>query len=90
MHVQEAVTTTIAIPPSYPRPDGEQGTTLHSAEHDKFWQINQSGAELHIRFGKTGTRGQVQIKSYSSEEEAASHKDMLVNSQLESGYRMDA
>lgn len=86
----EAEVTTsahVALTPEL-TPNDSLTTTLHSPEGDKFWSIKQSGPELQIRFGRNGTPGQVQVKSYNSETEAASHKDLLINGQLESGYKM--
>ncbi|STM51321.1 WGR domain-containing protein [Escherichia coli] len=31
----------------------------------KFWAVEQQGNELHISWGKVGTKGQSQIKSFS-------------------------
>mgnify|MGYP001106994179 CR=1 FL=1 len=30
----------------------------------KFWAVEQQGNELHISWGKVGTKGQSQIKSF--------------------------
>ncbi len=37
----------------------------------KFWAVQQQGNELHISWGKVGTKGQSQIKSFSDAAAAA-------------------
>ena len=37
----------------------------------KFWAVEQQGNELHISWGKVGTKGQSQIKSFSDAAQAA-------------------
>ena len=37
----------------------------------KFWAVEQQGNELHISWGKVGTKGQSQIKSFSDAAAAA-------------------
>ena len=31
----------------------------------KFWAVEQQGNELHISWGKVGTQGQSQVKSFA-------------------------
>ena len=31
----------------------------------KFWTVEQQGNELHISWGKVGTKGQSQVKSFA-------------------------
>ncbi len=31
----------------------------------KFWAVEQQGNELHINWGKVGTNGQSQVKSFA-------------------------
>ncbi|MBC0847591.1 WGR domain-containing protein, partial [Escherichia coli] len=37
----------------------------------KFWAVEQQGNELHINWGKVGTNGQSQIKSFADAAAAA-------------------
>ena len=48
-----------------------------SSKSSKFWQIEQQGAELHIRRGKQGTAGQCQVKSVADEANAMAVQDEL-------------
>jgi predicted DNA-binding WGR domain protein len=61
-------------------------TTLVSADGERFWEIKQEGHRLQLRFGKTGTRGQAEVKTLESEEQAAAQLKELVAARLESGY----
>ena len=38
----------------------------------KFWEITVTGSAFAVRFGKIGTNGQTQVKSFATEREAAS------------------
>jgi len=61
-------------------------TMLVSADGERFWEIKQEGHRLLLRFGKTGTRGQAEVKTLESEEQAAAQLKELVAARLESGY----
>ncbi|EPE0180833.1 WGR domain-containing protein, partial [Escherichia coli] len=37
----------------------------------KFWAVEQQGNELHICWGKVGTKGQNQVKSFADAAAAA-------------------
>ena len=52
----------------------------------KFWQVKQSGAELHIGWGKIGTVGQSQVKTFDDEAKATSARDKLVAEKTKKGY----
>nr|WP_105394369.1 WGR domain-containing protein [Escherichia coli] len=41
----------------------------------KFWAVEQQGNELHISWGKVGTKGQSQIKSFS---DAGNDSNLLI------------
>ncbi|MGN6419530.1 MAG: AAA domain-containing protein [Pseudobacter sp.] len=59
---------------------------MHSKQNDQFWQVVQSGNKLSIRFGKTDTKGQVQIQSFISEAEAKQKKDEMIAEKTKQGY----
>ena len=52
----------------------------------KFWEIDQSGLEVTVRFGRLGTDGQTQSKDLGSEAEAADHIAKLIKEKLAKGY----
>lgn len=59
---------------------------LHSKQEDQFWQVVQSGNKLSIRFGKTGSKGQVQVQSFISEAEASRNKEEMIAAKIQQGY----
>jgi predicted DNA-binding WGR domain protein len=59
---------------------------LQSADNLKFWQIARDKNQLHIRFGKTGTQGQVQVKSFELEADAELAMEEMIRGQMEGGF----
>lgn len=52
----------------------------------KFWAVEQQGNELHISWGKVGTKGQSQIKSFSDAAAAAKAELKLIAEKVKKGY----
>ncbi|HHL9175100.1 TPA: WGR domain-containing protein, partial [Escherichia coli] len=52
----------------------------------KFWAVEQQDNELHIRWGKVGTNGQSQIKSFSDAAAAAKAELKLIAEKTKKGY----
>ena len=44
----------------------------------KFWAVEQQGNELHISWGKVGTQGQSQVKSFADAAAAAKAELKLI------------
>jgi len=57
-----------------------------TGDSDKFWEIAQNGTEVTVNFGRIGTKGQSQTKSYDSEEAAKGEHDKLINEKTKKGY----
>lgn len=55
-------------------------------ESAKFWEVTQNGKNLHIHFGRIGTKGQNQDKSFDSADEAKAEMEKLVKSKIKKGY----
>ena len=53
----------------------------------KFWEVTTSGKDVTIRFGRIGTDGQTQTKSFSDSAAAQKHADKMVAQKLGKGYR---
>ena len=53
----------------------------------KFWEIHAREAEVTVRFGRIGSVGQVQVKSFTSTEEATKHVEKMVREKCGKGYR---
>jgi uncharacterized protein (TIGR02996 family) len=56
------------------------------AKSQKFWEIELEGDSFTVRFGKIGTDGQVQTKTYASEDKAAAEAEKLIKSKTKKGY----
>jgi predicted DNA-binding WGR domain protein len=52
----------------------------------KFWEINNSGKDVTIRFGRIGTQGQTQTKTIGNADAAARHAEKLIASKTAKGY----
>ena len=53
---------------------------------DKFWEIEVRGTEVTVRFGRRGTNGQTQTKSFPHQAAAHEHADKLVQQKIAKGY----
>ncbi|MBL8300054.1 MAG: DUF4132 domain-containing protein [Rhodanobacteraceae bacterium] len=53
---------------------------------NKFWEIVQEGVELQIRWGRIGTQGQSQTKSFADAVKARLALDKLVTEKTAKGY----
>lgn len=69
----------------------EKGSTFYLQNtqdgHNKFWQIAiHEDVKLMVKFGKIGTKGQVQIKSFETNEKAQHEMEKLIAEKLKKGY----
>ncbi|HVV03136.1 MAG TPA: AAA domain-containing protein, partial [Puia sp.] len=53
---------------------------------EKFWEAATDGNKLIVRWGRSGTRGQIQLKSFSDEEAAKKEMEKLIREKLNKGY----
>jgi predicted DNA-binding WGR domain protein len=53
----------------------------------KFWDAGVRGKELTVHFGRIGRFGDIQVKSFETEEKAAQALAKLVKHKLAKGYR---
>lgn len=53
----------------------------------KFWEVAQNGAEVTVTFGRIGTSGQTQRRSYNDSAAAEADAQRQLNSKLKKGYR---
>ncbi len=63
--------------------------TLQEGTSSKFWEIEQSGTEVTVRFGRIGTSGQTKTKDLLSDEAARAAVAKLVAEKLRKGYAED-
>jgi uncharacterized protein (TIGR02996 family) len=60
--------------------------TFSDAKSHKFWTIELSGSSFTVTYGKIGTAGQTQTKSFATPEKAQAEHDKLVKEKLGKGY----
>src|SRR5215475_8421289 len=53
---------------------------------NKFWNIELQGKEFTVTFGRIGTKGQTQTKSFADAAKAQAAHDKLVAEKLGKGY----
>jgi predicted DNA-binding WGR domain protein len=52
----------------------------------KFWELGVSGVEVTVRFGRIGTDGQTQVKSFPDAAAATRHAEKLIAAKIGKGY----
>ena len=52
----------------------------------KFWEVLVRGAEVTVRYGRIGSQGQTQAKSFADATAAQKHADKLIGEKLAKGY----
>ncbi|ULH27803.1 LIC_11051 family fibronectin-binding protein [Leptospira weilii] len=60
--------------------------TYKDDKSDKFWNIEVSGKSFTVTYGKMGTAGQTQTKTFGSEEECQKEAKKLLSEKLKKGY----
>lgn len=56
----------------------------------KFWEVDLSGCEVTLRFGRIGSMGQFKTKSFPDPETACKHVEKLIGEKTAKGYRETA
>jgi predicted DNA-binding WGR domain protein/Leucine-rich repeat (LRR) protein len=64
----------------------EKHLTYKDDKSDKFWKIELEGENFTVIFGKTGTAGQSQTKTFENEEKCEKEAEKLINEKLKKGY----
>jgi len=65
-----------------PRYEYSEGTS------NKFWEIKLDGASFTATWGRIGTTGQTQLKTFKSDAEAKRAYDKLIEEKLKKGYEL--
>ena len=52
----------------------------------KFWEIRLAGTAVTVRFGRLGTEGQMQAKTFPSPEAACQHAERVIAEKTRKGY----
>ena len=53
----------------------------------KFWEVEQAGRDVTVRYGRLGTQGQTQTKSLADAAAAERHAEKLIAEKSAKGYR---
>ena len=53
---------------------------------EKFWEVEQAGASVTVRFGRIGTAGQTQVKDLGDGQAAGAHVAKLIAEKVKKGY----
>jgi len=56
------------------------------AKSHKFWNIDLSGTSFTVTYGRVGSSGQTQTKTFASAEKAQAEADKLVREKVKKGY----
>lgn len=54
----------------------------------KFYEVVQTGSELHLKWGRIGTAGQESTKTFDSEEAATKEAEKLIAAKVKKGYTL--
>ena len=81
-------------PPLDPRPRPAPASPTGSVRHfefiggssRKFWEITVSGNSFTVRFGRIGTAGQSQTKTFADEAKMKSEAENLIAEKVKKGY----
>jgi predicted DNA-binding WGR domain protein len=73
--------------PGAPRDPSSRYLEFSDGDSSKFWEITVTDSRFTVRFGRIGSAGQSQQKSFANETEARAAADQLVASKLKKGYR---
>lgn len=65
----------------------EESLQFSEGSSDKFWKIRLEGNSFTVHYGRVGTSGQSQTKSFTSDAEARKNYDKLVAEKLKKGYQ---
>lgn len=53
---------------------------------NKFWEIAINGVEVMVHYGRIGTNGQTQTKTFDDQAAAAKHADKPIQEKTAKGY----
>jgi predicted DNA-binding WGR domain protein len=54
---------------------------------NKFWEVTVRANDVMVRYGRIGSNGQAQVKSFKDEQSAALHVAKLIREKTVKGYR---
>jgi len=93
-HAQPEVAGRVAVQPPLPNavtaPEAASSVTrcfkFVGCASRKFWEISVAGHTLTVRFGRMGTQGQSQTKTFDNEARAQREAERLIAAKVKKGY----
>ncbi|WP_341843785.1 AAA domain-containing protein [Chitinophaga caseinilytica] len=68
-------------------PEGTVRLLTGEGKQEKFWEITATGPKLFIRHGKSGTKGQIEVKTCINEADAEKEMDKAIAEKKAAGWR---
>lgn len=65
----------------------KQALTYQDGSSNKFWNIEVTGNSFIVTYGKIGTVGQTQTKTYDNEDKCLKEAEKLLSEKLKKGYQ---
>ncbi|MBE8400161.1 DUF4132 domain-containing protein [Leptospira borgpetersenii] len=65
----------------------KQALTYQDGSSNKFWNIEVTGNSFTVTYGKIGTAGQTQTKTYDNEDKCLKEAEKLLSEKLKKGYQ---
>jgi DNA ligase-1 len=89
INIRDTVTAT--APTSAPKQDSPPAAAGRRFElvgdgSDKFWELAVAGKEVTVSYGRRGTTGQTNKKSFADEAAARKYADKLMREKIDKGY----
>lgn len=75
-----------AIPMATASSTGVRRFEFSEGSSHKFWEVSVRGTEVTVRFGRIGTQGQAQVKSFADDAAASEHVEKLIAQKVGKGY----
>ncbi|MBO9154413.1 AAA domain-containing protein [Chitinophaga sp. GCM10012297] len=69
-------------------PAGTTRLLQGEGKNEKFWEAAVSGSKLFIRQGKSGTKGQIQVKTCIDAEDAEKEKEKMIEEKKNGGWKL--
>ena len=69
------------------QPGPDYRLVLREESGEKFWEAATDGNKIIVRLGKTGARGQIQMRTFADEETARNELGRLLKEKSGDGYQ---
>jgi DNA ligase-1 len=66
---------------------GTRRFEFSEGKSNKFWEVSSAGTEVTVRYGRVGSQGQTNVKSFADDAAAQRHADKLIQEKTGKGYQ---